>query len=234
MIRKITTLALCAIIILSTLGGCSDKSDSDSATTGSTTVATTASPNDTGTSPSGGHTNETDPEEEEKKAQIKEIYTPSAEDAAILAEEKTQSPIIYSGFDCKYFSTPALSEDLPLVSVTPLYSHAALHKYIEENSHLFDLGEDENSFSAVAERYMDSFFVDKGVLVVSFTDAAGGDNYQLTGAWEEHLHVEELHLEQLVLALKKTAGDITAGHLIVEMDAEFIGLWDSISMDIYE
>lgn len=230
MFTKIFRSALAVLLTTALLAGCSGNPDAPSDNDGSSAVTSTVNENST-TSPQAVTPVTVSPE---KEAELKSLYTPSAEDAAKLAEEKTAKPIIYSGFEYRYFDTPAKTEGLPLVSVTPLHSHAGLHNYIEQNTLQFDLGEGTGSFEAYAESYMDSFFADKGVLVISFTDAEGGGNYTVTGAWDEHAHFGEDHLEQLTLAVKKTPGESTAGHLIVELDTDFISLWDCFSIELYE
>ncbi len=226
MFTKILRSALIAVLTAAILVGCSGAPDTPSGNEGTSAVTTNVT-----TIPEAITPVTLSPE---KVAEIKDLYTLSADDAAKLADEKTVQPIVYSGFEYRYFNTPPKADGLSLASITPLYSHAGLHNYIEKNTSLYDLGKGAGSFESFAESYMESFFADKGVLVISFTDAEGGGSYTLTGAWEEHVHFGEEHLDQLTLAVKKTPGENTAGHLLVEMDKEFISLWDSFSIEIYE
>lgn len=226
---KLLRSTLVAVIALLLISGCSDKAkapsdDPDSSSVSSVTDGTADTSNE----------NAPVTLSLEEVEEIKSVYIPSAEDAEMLKNEKTPTPIMYSGFKSYYFDTPALTEDLPIVSVTPLFSHAGLHNYIEQNLESYDLGEGEGSFEAFAESYMDSFFDGKGVLVISFADSEGGSGYSVTGAWEDVLEIDSMELKRLVLAVKKTEGSATAGHFIVEIDTNFISLWDNITISLYE
>lgn len=223
--RNILAITLALMVVT----GCSGKSGNPSKNPDNTALGGTA----TGTS--AAHTEKV-PEtmSPEKIEEIKSLYIPSAGEAEKLKEEKTQSPIKYSGFKSYYFDTPALRHGLPLVSASPLFSHAGLHNYLKENYESYDFGEGSGSFESFAEGYMESFFDGSGVVVVSFTDDAGGGGYTVTGAWEDVLEIEGTEMKRLVLAVKKTAGNSTAGHFIVEMDTKFISLWDNITISLYE
>ncbi|MBQ7826941.1 MAG: hypothetical protein IJ386_01600 [Clostridia bacterium] len=226
---KIITAILASLLAVSAMGGCTkdptdDPAVSTSGTAAESTLATT-----------GGKVDLThDPEEEAKKEEIRNTYAASAEDKELLANEETQSAIKYTGFEAKYFNTPALSDDIPYAAATPIYSHSRIHNYIEESSANYDLGEGADSFTAVGEGYMDSYFTDNGLVVISFTDEEGGGSYTLTGAWDEHIHGDSFHLDTLVFALKKTPGENKTGHFIIEADSDFLETWDSFSVSIYE
>lgn len=232
---KLLSLLLSSLLLLPALAGCSEKDVSDDpAVSTDGTASGTVHPENIGTSAPIKDQLAHDPEEDAKKEQVREIYKASAEDSVWIAEEKSAKEIVYTGFDYKYFNTPALSDNVPFVSATPLFSHSGIHDYIEEKSKTFDLGDEEDSFTAVGERYMESFFIDKGIIVISFTDSEGGGSYTLTGAWKEHIHSEDFHMDNLVFALKKTPGENKHGHLIIELEDEFLSTWDGFSVSIYE
>lgn len=225
---RIITAILASLLAVSAVAGCTkDGPDVPGVSTGGTTESAP-------TTTMGNVDLTHDPAEEAKKEEIRSTYAASAEDKEILAEEKTQTPIKYTGFTARYFNTPALSDDIPYAVATPVYSHSRMHDYIEESSADYDLGEGKDSFCAVGEGYMDTFFAENGLVVLSFTDAEGGGSYTLTGAWDEHYHGDTFHLDTLVFALKKTPGENKTGHIIIEADSDFLATWDTFSVSIYE
>lgn len=216
---------LTVTLAVSLMAGCTKDHAKDPAESGTTAVSTTVA----GTTADSSNGNAEKTEEE-----IKAKYEAKPADAAILAAERTAKPIKYSGFTGKFFETAAKTDEVPLASVTPIYSNVALKDYIQKNSDKYDFTYGVLSFSSIANSYPDSYFGEKALLVVSFKDSEGGSGYKLTGAWDEHMHVEDNHLDQLILAVKKSAGTNKCGHMIVEIDSDFLSLWDSISISLYE
>lgn len=250
--QKIMCGIVCAALLAAFIPGCSSEggSDTPAKTDVSGNVITTAGTNiadDTGNANGNNSANGTDnangtqvpgndpggtvpktPEE------IRQTYVPSAEESEELAEEDTAKTISYTGFKGTICSTPALKDGMSSMVVIPVFSHAGIHQYMEDNAANFDFGEGEGSFAAIAESYHDDFFKNKGLLIVSFIDSEGGSDHKLMGGWEDLLYAGEMEIEQLVLAVKKSDGDVTAGHILVEMDKDFIGIWDSFGLNIYK
>ncbi len=166
-------------------------------------------------------------------AEIKEEYLPTEDEKKELENEETKKPIKYTGFDCQYFDTPALTEIEYFNTVIPFFSQEKLAEYVENNSESYDFGKGKESFSAVVNSYADTAFDGKGVLVISFNDKEGGSDYTITGAWEETIEINGNVLDRLVFAVKKSPGESTSGHFLVEIDTEFISLWDNIDISIY-
>ena len=67
-----------------------------------------------------------------------------------------------------------------------------------------------------------------------FIDKEGGGNYKIVGGWDDELAAEGLEMSRFVFAAKKTDGKITSGHIIVEIDPDFMGIWDSFGMEFYK
>ncbi len=222
---RILSCILSTMLLLSA-PGCSDN-DKKPAKTESTTEVTSA---ESAKNPDQS-TNELTEEEIEK---IKDIYKLSEEEAEAFANEKTSSPIIYAGFRSHYFSTPAKSDNIPVTSVTSILSRSGMHDYIAENSANYSLDEGADSFSSVAEKYDDKFFDTKGLLIISFTDTDGGSDYNISGAWSTTDKAGDITLDRLVFSTKRSAGDITTGHFIIEVDVKFMMLWDAFGIEIYE
>lgn len=222
---KFLSCLLGCLLILSTAAGCSD--DEESAKKETSAEITTADTTETTAPPAFELT-------EEQIKEIKDTYLLSEEGKSAFADEKTSSPIIYSGFTSHYFSTPAKNDNVPVTAVTSILSHSGMHDYIAENSANYIFGEGDGSFSVAAEKYNDKFFDTKGLLVISFVDAEGGSGYNVTGAWDTVDVVGDRSLERLVFSTKKSAGDNTSGHIIVEVDSKFMSLWDAVGIEIYE
>ncbi|MBE6708457.1 MAG: hypothetical protein E7578_04350 [Ruminococcaceae bacterium] len=171
---------------------------------------------------------------EEEIEKIKDTYKLSEDEAEAFSNEGTSAPIVYSGFTSHYFSTPAKNDDIPVTAVTSILSHSGMHNYIEENSGNYSFGEGDGSFSTFAEKYNDKFFETKGLLVISFVDSKGGSDYNITGAWDTVDKVGERSLDRLVFAAKKSAGENTVGHIIIEVDSKFMTLWDAVGIELYK
>lgn len=225
---KFMSAALCAAMLISLISGCATKK------TASNPLHTDENGNivlkDSNGNPIvfNSEKKPTTPEE------IKALYTPSAKKLAELANEHTVKPIEFSGFTGIIYETPLISEEAPNPVIMPVYSSAGLERYVEANSAYFDFGKGDKPFSQIAGDYPDDFFVDNCLLLISFNDADGGSGYSLSGGWEDSLTVDGDELCELVLAIKKSSGDNTSAHLIVEADKAFIGLWESYSVSLYE
>lgn len=214
---KFLKTVIAGLLVLALLPGCS--SDEDKAAESDTSVATTAKA-PAATAPT--------------EAEIKEIYKLSDEDMAKHESENSPKPITYGGFTGKFFSTPVTDDSAALMTITPMYSHKDVHNYMQTYSATFDLGEGDGSFAASVESYGDEYFREKALLVISFLDREGGDNYQVVGGWDDHVVGEGFELDRFVVGTKKTDGDITAAHVIVEIDNKFLSIWDSFGMEIYK
>lgn len=238
--NKITSAILCSALLMAMMAGCSSDKDSDS-TDGTNAQSNIVSSSETVAEDSGDSTSSentsspSDVSESIDPVEIKKIYKASAEVAEKLAqEEKTEKEIIYTGFNSTFYNTPLFSTDGAKTLLTPIFSHSGLHKYIEENSDTFDFYYGDESFAEAAEKYDSNYFRENGVLIISFYDNVGGSGYSVTGAWEEVLSQDGNELDKLVIAAKRSAGDIKSGHLIIELNKDFITVWDSYNLSIYE
>lgn len=207
---------ICAALLLALIPGCASKKNSVTPPVTGSIVNSGESDNSTETS------------------NPRDIYKPSAEESQKLAEENSEQPMVFAGFDSHFFSTPALKSDLPSMTATPVFSHEGIHKYMTENSESFNFNEGDNSFAAFIEKYDQNYFADKGLLIVAFIDKEGGKDYSIPGAYENHLSGEGYEMDQLVFSIKKSDGENTANHFVVEIDKTFLDVWDTYSISFYK
>ena len=220
--QKLIKAAICAALVLAVIPGCSsDDGEAKESTSAATTVATTA-PAET----------EADPEKE--RAEIKSTYKLSEDELEEFAEENSPGDIVYGGFESKIFQTPVKSDTANLITITPVYSANGISEYLKNYSSVFDLGEGDGSFKSEIGKYTEEFFDNKALLIISFLDKDGGDNYSVRGAWEELVVGNDFEMEKFVIGVKKTDGDITAGHVIVEIDSAFLAIWDTFGIEFYK
>ena len=218
--NKFLKMVLCAALVLAVLPGCSDdEANGDGAATSS---ETTKKPPIISEQPV------------KDEAAIKEIYKIPEIEAAKYAEENTPSPLTYAGFDSHVFSTPVKESTTALMTLTPIYTTTDVHNYVHNNSALFDFGSGDNSFAAKIAGYSEEFFSDNALLIISFMDKEGGGSYKVVGGWDDELKAEGLEMSRFMFATKKTDGKITSGHIIVEIDPDFMGIWDSFGMEFYK
>lgn len=236
---KILTKILCAALLLSLITGCS--SDKNKSVETSATIKDTLSPSDSGEIVTDSAPNQTEApdniEETDKKQPISPddkdvsdivgIYVPSEKDAAALEKEETKKPIIYAGFKTHVINTPLKSSDVQVNdTLVPLYNHQNLHAYLEEHSEMFDL----SALDTVKEKFNDEFFNDKCLLVVSLEGSNEGSEYSLTGAWNE---VDANNMDRLVFAIKTAKGSMKSAHIIIELEQDFLNLWDTWGIEYY-
>ncbi len=212
---------IAAALILAIIPGCSSDEDKKDGAATSSSVKTTEGSSAAATTP---HVD---------KSKLKETYKLSEEDASKYESENSPAPITYGGFEGHFFSTPA-SSDAAVMTITPVYSHTDIHNYIHSYMNIFDLGSGAGSLSEKFESYTDEFFTDKALLVISFLDKEGGSNYEIMGGWDDHVSGEGFEMDRFILGVKKADGNITAGHVIVEIDKDFLGIWDTFGMEIYK
>lgn len=135
---------------------------------------------------------------------------------------------LFCGFHAHFAVTPTVGEPQN-TTIVQVYSEEGLHKYFHENAETYDLSE-----LSLSAHYDDSFFDDKALLIVALSDSDGASGYELVGGWQDRLVGEGYELDELVFAVKKTSGDATASHAIIELDKKFIALWDSFFVNIFE
>lgn len=244
---RILSAVLVLLLAASLAQGCSDKKGGDDTVNTSTTAITdnSSTPVNTdsvsGSTGGSGDMSDTDHSHEndshttnEEEELIKAEYTVSGDHAQKLSEENTEKPIKYAGFTSKYYNTPVKEGKTAKSSYTFIYSRTAFTNYISDNKDTYDLGMGSDSFTGETEKYNEQFFNDKSLILVSLSDDNGGSNYQITGAWDEHIHYEDSQLDLLVFAMKRTPGNNHTGHVIIEIDNKFLNLWDNFSVSTYE
>lgn len=228
-VKKFLKAALAAALVLALLPGCSDGEEGDTKTT--TEAKTEAVSGTVSESVPVETVIETAPPVD--KEAVKDKFALSEEDAAILTDENSPASIKYASFDSMVFTTPAIKEGVSLMTITPLYNAEGVHSYMHEASESFDLGKGNGTFSAALAEYDEEFFNDKALVIISFLDKEGGSAYSVTGAWDDHIVGEGFEMDRLVFGVKRAEGDVTAGHVIIEIDPEFLGIWDTYGMELY-
>lgn len=228
-VKKFLKAALAAALILALLPACSDdKGDGAKNTTEAKTEAVSGTVSE---SVPVETVIETAPPVD--KDAVKDQYTLSEDEAAAIADKNAPAAIKYASFDSMVFTTPAISEKAPLMTITPIFNAEGVHSYLHEAGESFDLGNGNGSFSSTMAIYDDAFFEEKALLVVAFLDKEGGSAYSVTGAWDDHIVGEGFEMDRLVFGVKRAEGDVTAGHVIIEIDPEFLSIWDTYGMEFY-